>query len=116
MSLIDYNVWEYHLEMEYKVCQVCDDGMPTSDCCGAPFHEPGFPDNDICSEIYLDSKKKLSRQLEYASKRGLSLAIICGENEFNNNTITIKNLQGIKGENQILIPKEKLANEVKKFL
>ena len=73
-------------------------------------------DNDISSEIYLGSKKKLSRQLEYASKRGLSLAIICGENEFNNNTITIKNLQGIKGENQILIPKEKLVNEVKKFL
>ncbi len=72
-------------------------------------------DNDISSEIYLDSKKKLSRQLEYASKRGLSLAIICGENEFNNNTITIKNLQGIKGENQISIPKEKLVNEVKKF-
>ena len=73
-------------------------------------------DNDISSEIYLGSKKKLSRQLEYASKRGLSLAIICGENEFNNNTITIKNLQGIKGENQISIPKEKLVNEVKKFL
>ena len=50
MSLIDYNLWDYHLEMEYKVCQVCDDGMPTSDCCGATFHEPGFPDNDICSE------------------------------------------------------------------
>ena len=64
----------------------------------------------------LDSKKKLSRQLEYASKRGLSLAIICGENEFNNNTITIKNLRGIKGENQISIPKEKLVNEIKKFL
>ena len=73
-------------------------------------------DNDISSEIYLDSKKKLSRQLEYASKRGLYLAIICGENEFNNNTITIKNLQGVKGENQISIPKEKLVNEVKKFL
>ena len=72
-------------------------------------------DNDICSEIYLDSKKKLSRQLEYASKRGLSLAIICGENEFNNNTITIKYLQGIKGDNQISIPKEKLVNEVKKI-
>ena len=73
-------------------------------------------DNDISSEIYLDSKKKLSRQLEYASKRGLSLAIICGENEFNNNTITIKNLQGVKGENQISIPKDKLLNEIKKFL
>ena len=23
--------------------------MKLSDCCGAPFYEPGFPDNDICS-------------------------------------------------------------------
>ena len=73
-------------------------------------------DNDICSEIYLESKKKLSRQLEYAAKRGLSLAIICGENEFKDNTITLKNLQGVKGENQITIPKEKLINEIKKFI
>ena len=42
--------------------------------------------------------------------------VIVDKNEFNNNTITIKNLQGIKGENQISIPKEKLVNEVKKFL
>ena len=73
-------------------------------------------DNNINSEIYLESKKKLSKQLEYASKRGLSLAIICGENEFKDNTITLKNLQGIKGENQITIPKENLINEVKKYI
>ena len=24
--------------------------MKLSDCCGAPFYEPGFPDNDICTE------------------------------------------------------------------
>ena len=73
-------------------------------------------DNNINSEIYLESKKKLSKQLEYASKRGLSLAIICGENEFKNNTVTLKNLQGIKGENQITIPKENLINEIKKYI
>ena len=73
-------------------------------------------DNNINSEIYLESKKKLSKQLEYASKRGLSLAIICGENEFKDNTITLKNLQGIKGENQITITKENLINEVKKYI
>ena len=73
-------------------------------------------DNNISSEIYLESKKKLSKQLEYASKRGLSLAIICGENEFKNNTVTLKNLQGIKGENQITIPKENLVNEIKKYI
>ena len=73
-------------------------------------------DNNINSEIYLESKKKLSKQLEYASKRGLSLAIICGENEFKDNTVTLKNLQGIKGENQITIPKENLINEIKKYI
>ena len=73
-------------------------------------------DNDISSEIYLESKKKLSKQLEYASKRGLSLAIICGENEFKDNTVTLKNLQGIKGENQITIPRENLINEIKKYI
>ena len=73
-------------------------------------------DNNINSEIYLESKKKLSKQLEYASKRGLSLAIICGENEFKDNTVTLKNLQGIKGENQITIPKENLVNEIKKYI
>ena len=73
-------------------------------------------DNDISSEIYLEPKKKLSKQLEYASKKGLSLAIICGENEFKDNTITLKNLQGIKGENQITIPRENLINEVKKYI
>ena len=73
-------------------------------------------DNNISSEIYLESKKKLSKQLEYASKRGLSLAIICGDNEFKDNTVTLKNLQGIKGENQITIPKENLVNEIKKYI
>ena len=23
--------------------------MKVSNCCGAPFYEPGYPDNDICS-------------------------------------------------------------------
>ena len=73
-------------------------------------------DSDINSEIYLDSKKKFSKQLEYAAKKGLKLAIICGENEFKANTVTLKNLQGVKGENQITIPKENLINEVKKYI
>ena len=72
--------------------------------------------NNINSEIFLESNKKLSKQLDYASRRGLSVAIICGENEFKDNTITIKNLQGIKGENQITIPKENLVNEIKKYI
>ena len=49
-------------------------------------------------------------------RRDLSVAIICGENEFNDNTITIKNLRGVKGENNQTIPKTDLINEVKKLI
>ena len=73
-------------------------------------------DNNINAEIFLDSKKNLGKQLTFANKRELSVAIICGENEFNDNTLTIKNLKGIKGENSITIPKENLINEVKKYI
>jgi histidyl-tRNA synthetase len=55
--------------------------------------------NNINAEVFLDTKKNLGKQLTYANKRGLLLAIICGENEFKDNTVTIKDLQGTKGEN-----------------
>ncbi|MDC0167069.1 histidine--tRNA ligase [Candidatus Pelagibacter sp.] len=73
-------------------------------------------DNSINAEIFLDSKKNLGKQLTFANKRGLSVAIICGENEFKEKTVTIKNLKGIKGENNKTIPKEDLINEVKKLV
>ena len=73
-------------------------------------------DNSINAEIFLDSKKNLGKQLTFANKRDLSVAIICGENEFEENTVTIKNLKGIKGENNKTIPKEDLINEVKKLI
>ena len=73
-------------------------------------------DNNINAEIFLDSKKNLGKQLTFANKKDLSVAIICGENEFKENTVTIKNLKGIKGENNQTIPKEDLINEVKKLI
>ena len=73
-------------------------------------------DNNINSEIFLDSKKNLGKQLTLANKRELPVAVICGENEFKNNTVTIKNLKGEKGENSRTIPKENLIDEVKKFI
>ena len=73
-------------------------------------------DNNINAEIFLDSKKNLGKQLDLANKRQLSVAIICGENEFNDNTVTIKNLRGIKGENNQTIQKADLINEVKKLI
>ena len=73
--------------------------------------------NNINSEIFLDSKKNLGKQLTYANKRGCSIAVICGENEFKDSKITLKNLLGIKGEdNQITFSKENLVNEIKKFI
>ena len=73
-------------------------------------------DNNINAEIFLDIKKNLGKQLTFANKRGLSVAIICGENEFKDNTVTIKNLKGIKGENNKTILKEDLIYEVKKLI
>ena len=73
-------------------------------------------DNNINAEIFLDSKKNLGKQLTFANKRELQVAIICGENEFKENTITIKNLKGIKGENSQTISKEKLIDEVRKLI
>ena len=73
-------------------------------------------DNSINAEIFLDIKKNLGKQLAFANKRDLSVAIICGENEFNENTVTIKNLKGVKGENNKTFPKADLINEVKKLI
>ena len=73
-------------------------------------------DNNINAEIFLDTKKNLGKQLTFANKRELPVAIICGENEFNDNTITLKNLKGVKGENNKTIPKVDLIDEVKKLI
>ena len=72
--------------------------------------------NNINAEIFLDSKKNLGKQLTFANKRQLSVAIICGENEFKDNTVTIKNLKGVKGENNKTFSKKDLINEVKKLI
>ena len=73
-------------------------------------------ENNINAEVFLSTKKNLGKQLDLANKRQLSVAIICGENEFKDNAITIKNLKGVKGQNSQTIPKEKLIDEVKKLI
>ena len=73
-------------------------------------------ENNINAEIFLDIKKNLGKQLDLANKRDLNVAIICGENEFKDNTITIKNLKGVKGQNSQTVPKADLINEVKKLI
>ncbi len=72
-------------------------------------------DNNINAEVFLNTKKNLGKQLDLANKRELKAAIICGENEFNDNTVTIKNLRGVKGENNQTIPRSNLINEIKKL-
>ena len=74
-------------------------------------------ENNINSEIFLDSKKNLGKQLTYANKRQCPVAVICGDNEFKENTVTLKNLLGIKGDNnQKIVKKENLVNEIKKLI
>ena len=72
--------------------------------------------NNINAEVFLSTKKNLGKQLELANKRELSVAVICGENEFKDDTVTIKNLKGVKGENSQTIPKSNLINEIKKLI
>ena len=73
-------------------------------------------ENNINAEVFLSTKKNLGKQLELANKRELQVAVICGENEFKDNTVTIKNLKGVKGENSQTIPKSNLINEIKKLI
>ena len=73
--------------------------------------------NDINSEIFLDPSKNTGKQLSYGSKRGNTVAVICGSNEFRDNAVTLKNLLAKKGEdNQITVPRKNLINEIRKIL
>ncbi|WP_440655649.1 histidine--tRNA ligase [Candidatus Pelagibacter sp. HIMB1509] len=73
-------------------------------------------ENNINTEIFLDTKKNLGKQLTLANKRELNVAVICGDNEFNEGTVTIKNLKGVKGENNKTFPKSNLIDEIKKLI
>ena len=73
-------------------------------------------ENNINAEIFLDTKKNLGKQLTLANKRELNIAVICGDNEFDEGTVTIKNLKGVKGENNKTFPKSNLIDEIKKLI
>ena len=74
--------------------------------------------NNINSEIFLDPSKNMSKQLTFGSKRGNSIAVICGSNEFKDNTVTLKNLLANKGDEkqQITVARDNLINEIKKII
>ena len=65
--------------------------------------------NNINTEIYSDPNKNLGKQLTFSNKKGNPVACIIGDNEFKDQTITLKNLMAKKGENnQITVKKEKI--------
>ena len=73
--------------------------------------------NNINTEVYSDPNKNLGKQLTFANKKGNPVACIIGDNEFKDQTVTLKNLMAKKGENnQTTIKKENLINEVKKYI
>ena len=73
--------------------------------------------NNIDTEIYSDPNKNLGKMLTFANKKGNPIACIIGGNEFNDQTITLKNLIAKKGENnQITIQKDKLIDEIRKLI
>ena len=74
-------------------------------------------DNKINCEIYPDPEKNLGKQLTFANKKGNPIACIIGDNEFKEKTVSIKNLLATKGENnQFTVSKEKLIDEIRKFI
>ena len=71
--------------------------------------------NNINSEIYLDPNKNMKKQLAYADKKGFSLAIICGQDEIDQNKATIKKLKSDDENNQFTVSRDNLINEIKKL-
>ena len=72
-------------------------------------------EKNIPSEIYLDQNKNLKKQLQYADRKKLDLAIICGENEFKDEKLTIKKLNSSKENDQLVINRKDLINEISKL-
>jgi len=72
-------------------------------------------ENNISSEIYLDQNKNLKKQLQFADRKKLDLVIICGENEFKEQKLTIKKLNSSKENDQLVINRKDLVNEISKL-
>ena len=64
----------------------------------------------------MDKNKNLKKQLQYADRKKIELAIIVGENEFNENKLVIKKLNSSKENDQITININDLINEIKKLI
>ena len=72
MNLINYDSWDYSLKLGDKFCMICEGELYGSDCCGADFAEPGYPDNDICSECKEHSEPAICENCEGKHQQVLS--------------------------------------------
>ncbi|MBI9103463.1 MAG: histidine--tRNA ligase [Spirochaetales bacterium] len=57
-------------------------------------------EKNISTELYLE-KKKLKNQFSFAEKKNIPFALICGEDEYKNGTVNIKNLTTRESFNNI---------------
>ena len=63
-----------------------------------------------------DQNKNLKKQLQYADRKKLDIAIICGENELKDEKLTIKKLNSSKENDQLSISRNEFINEIKKLI
>ena len=73
-------------------------------------------DNKINSEIYPGGNAKLQKQFQYCDKNSNPIAVIIGQEEVDKNLIKFKVIQGEKDKNEFLVTKEKLIDEIRKFI
>ena len=91
----------------------------------AEIREAGIP-----AEIFLGDTKNLTKQIKYGDKVGIPFAVIVGSDEFDNNQVTVKNLEAgrmkaketsdreewLKAEDiQITIKRDELIDYFKKY-
>ena len=73
-------------------------------------------DNKINSEIYPGGNAKLQKQFQYCDKNSNPIAVMIGQEEVDKNLIKFKVIQGEKDKNEFKTTKEKLVNEIQKFI
>ena len=82
-------------------------------------------------EVFLGNNRRIPKQLQYADRLDIPVAVICGSNEFNNDEVTIKDLargremsedvedreEWLKAEGiQVTVPRGKMISTIRKML
>ena len=83
------------------------------------------------TELYLGKEKSIGKQLKYADRQRIPVAVILGSDEFSKNQVSIKDLRVIETEKvdikardewvkkkvgQITVPQEKMVEQIKSIL